>query len=147
MQSVSHCGTNGVKILFNINSCLIKFKIWCLSKYGHPTFWHCLGQELREPFWRSKILLCCLLSWTLQPSSKCLQMTPTQPPLLLFWRHSAPQVFRVLTLFSSSVLKAMYFSFQFHNQIMKSSFYDFPACPESASNLVTLYGAGGLTYL
>lgn len=89
-----------LQILCNVNSCLIKFKrLGVSTSSGHPTFWHCLWQELREPFWKSKILL-CLLSWALQPSSKSLQMTSMEPPLLLLWRHSAPHVISELILSS-----------------------------------------------
>lgn len=132
------------QILGNVNSRLIKFKrLGVSTNSGHPTFWHCLWHEFREPFWKSKILLCCSLGRALQPSDDT--HGASTPGLLK--AHCSSCLFRGLAQLSSPVLKAMFFSFQFHNQVMKSSFYDFPACPESASNLVTLYRAGGLTYL
>lgn len=97
------------QILSNINWCLIKFKKLGIStSSGHPAFWHCLWQKVREPFQRSKPLLCLLPSQALQPASINLWTTSMEPSLQIFWRHPLSHVFSELLLSSAQLWKSCF---------------------------------------
>lgn len=132
------------QVLCNTNWHLTKFKrLGVSASSGHLIFWHRLRQKVRQTFQSGKPLLSLLPSQALQPPSRSLRTTSRKPPLQISWRHPPPSsLFWTLAWFFSPALKAMFFSFQFHDRVIKPSFYDFPLCSESANNAVTLYGLG-----
>lgn len=137
------------QMLCNANCCLMKFKaLDVATKRGHLAFCTVcdrksedLSREVKpfSVFPRPRPLP----SQALQPSSNkpSDKVHEASTPGLLK-TSSTSCLFWTLTQFFSPALKATFFSFPFHDQVLKPSLYDFSPCSESASNVVTLYGLG-----